>query len=81
MVEVRFSCFSLRNTTKGKLAATESHQRRIDSGDFTNASATAQVAFGGVEVNKDETGPGRGGEGGEGRARGGEMLIGLESSA
>lgn len=55
-VEVRISCFSLRNTTKGKLAATESHERGIDSGEFTNASATAQVAFGGVEVNKDETG-------------------------
>lgn len=55
-VEVRISCFFLRNTTKGKSAATESHKRGIDSVEFSNASATAQVAFGGVEVNKDETG-------------------------
>lgn len=74
-VEVPFSCFSLRNTTKGQLPPTETHQGRINSVEFTNSSVTAEDAFHGVEVKKDDTGPGR-----WGRAGGGERAIELNSS-
>lgn len=75
VVEVRFSCFSLRNTTKGKLPPTETHQSQINSVEFTNSSVTAEDAFHGVEVKKEDMGPGR-----WGCAGGGEKVIELDSS-